>query len=71
MKRNIQFLQSRIESMLRRYDAENDLIPGQPVVTSSDYLALIALLEIIQEIETLNNDIVEINQNLYYKELDN
>lgn len=48
---NVTQLEDRIASVLSRYDAENDVIPGTPSVTHSDAVALEAIANLIMIIK--------------------
>jgi hypothetical protein len=47
------YAQNELELVSRRYDPENDLIPGAPKVTHTDYVIIEALKESIAHIATL------------------
>ena len=63
MDANTNWIHSQLDTLQNRYDAENDFVPGQPVVSWSEYelslmvrsLALI-VVKLEERIECLENN---------------
>lgn len=47
-----QSLLDQVGTEIRKYDAENDIIPGTPMITHADYVSLIVLGNLLKIIQT-------------------
>lgn len=59
---NIWHLQSRLDSLETRYNPENDIVPGQPVVSYADIALLEVVRDLLKMVEDLQKQILELGE---------